>query len=77
MIIRSLCFFLGKIDMKKRVAAYCRVSSKLDNQKTSINLQVNYYENLFKENSEYEVVGIFSDVKTGLRVNGGGGATQN
>ncbi|MFR1172302.1 MAG: hypothetical protein ACLSEA_01925 [Thomasclavelia ramosa] len=42
--------------MKKRVAAYCRISSNSKEQQTSGNAQVKYYSNLFHNNDNYIIV---------------------
>ena len=49
-------------DKKKlRVAAYCRVSTSSDEQMTSFNAQIEYYEKYIKENPDCTFVGIFAD----------------
>jgi len=53
--------------IKKRVAAYCRVSSKLDEQKSSIQIQIDYFQKLLIKNSEYILVDILYDTCSGLR----------
>ncbi|MFQ7798402.1 MAG: recombinase family protein [Coprobacillus cateniformis] len=53
--------------MKKRVAAYCRISSNSKEQQTSGDAQVMYYINLIYNNDDYIVIGIFYDVGSGLR----------
>ncbi len=53
--------------VRKRVAAYCRISSNSKEQKTSGNAQVKYYINLLYNNDDYIIVGIFYDVGSGLR----------
>ena len=53
--------------MKKRVAAYCRISSNSKEQQTSGDAQVMYYINLLYNNDDYIVIGIFYDVGSGLR----------
>ena len=49
------------IGIKKRVAAYCRVSTEEDNQQNSYVTQVNYYTELITSHSDWELVGIFAD----------------
>lgn len=44
-----------------RVAAYCRVSTEQEEQQTSIENQVIYYEDLIRSNPEWEYAGVFSD----------------
>ena len=54
--------------IKKRVAAYCRVSSKLDEQKSSIQIQIDYFQKRLSKNSEYILVDILYDICSGLRI---------
>lgn len=50
-----------------RTAAYCRVSTDMEEQESSYELQVQYYWNLIQSNPEMELVGIYGDKgKTGL-----------
>ena len=44
-----------------RVAAYCRVSTDTDDQKTSFEGQVKHYTELIGANPEWELAGIFAD----------------
>ena len=44
-----------------RVAAYCRVSTEQEEQQTSIENQITYYEDLIRSNPEWEYAGVFSD----------------
>ena len=46
---------------KKRVAAYCRVSTELEAQESSFEFQVEYYTNKIISNPEWELVGVFAD----------------
>ena len=46
---------------KLRVAAYCRVSTKYESQKSSIELQKCHYENYIQEHSNWIFVGVFVD----------------
>jgi site-specific DNA recombinase len=46
---------------KKRVAAYCRVSTNSDEQLNSFCAQISYYESLIKRNSNYDFAGIYAD----------------
>ena len=50
---------------KKRVAAYCRVSTGNEDQADSIDAQRNYYEAYIKANPEWEFAGIYSDEQSG------------
>lgn len=55
---------IGKTENKKlkiRVAAYCRVSTDMESQETSIESQKRYYEQLIQSRPEWELVGIYSD----------------
>ena len=51
---------LEKVE-KRRVAAYARVSTDSDEQKTSYDAQVDYYTKYIKERSDWEFVGIYTD----------------
>lgn len=46
---------------KKRVCAYCRVSTEHDEQITSYDAQVRNYTKVIKENPEYEFVKVYAD----------------
>lgn len=46
---------------KTKVAAYCRVSTDMESQEDSYDLQVKYYEEMIKANPEWEFVGVYSD----------------
>ena len=46
---------------KIRAAAYVRVSTDSVEQESSLALQKEYFENLIKNNPEYELVGIYED----------------
>lgn len=46
---------------RKRVAAYCRVSTNSDEQLTSYAAQKNYYTNYIMKNAEWTMAGIFAD----------------
>lgn len=51
----------GNDKTKKRVAAYCRVSSASEEQIGSLNTQVKYYENYINDNPDYIFGGIYTD----------------
>lgn len=53
--------------MKKRVVAYCRVSTKEKIQEYSLETQQNYYRNLIENNSYFIFVGIYADTASGLK----------
>ena len=46
---------------KKRVAAYCRVSTDQDQQLNSFEAQCQYFQNLINSNDEWEMAGIYAD----------------
>ena len=66
---------LRKIEPKKKekklkVAAYCRVSTKFESQKSSIDLQISNYEAIIQSNSQWEYAGVYFDYGSGLRQKG-------
>lgn len=52
---------------KLKVAAYCRVSTERETQKSSIDTQIKYYTDLIQENPEWDFAGVFYDYESGLR----------
>lgn len=44
-----------------RVCAYCRVSTKQDEQRTSYDTQVRAYTEMISANPEWELAGIYAD----------------
>jgi len=46
---------------KKRVCAYCRVSTDQEEQKTSYELQVDHYTDFISKNELWEFSGIYAD----------------
>ena len=44
-----------------RVAAYCRVSTELEEQESSFEGQVSYYTDKIESNPEWEMAGIYAD----------------
>ena len=46
---------------KKRVAAYCRVSTDTAGQQESYDTQVRYYETLIPSNPDWEYAGVYAD----------------
>ena len=46
---------------KIRLAAYCRVSTKSEDQEHSLAAQILYFANYVKEHSEYELADIYAD----------------
>lgn len=56
---------------KKKVAAYCRVSTSMEEQQGSFNLQKSYFEKLIKSHTDWEMVGIYGDEgKSGTSMKG-------
>jgi len=55
---------------KLKVAAYCRVSTKYESQKSSIELQVEYYTKYIEEHADWECAGIFLDYGSRCRIKG-------
>ena len=53
--------------MRKRVAAYCRVSTKEELQQYSLEAQQNYYKDLIESNPDFIFVGIYADKASGLK----------
>ena len=58
------------IDSNKllKVAAYCRVSTKSDEQLHSLETQINYYKNQIQSNSNWEFVDVYADRGSGLHI---------
>lgn len=54
---------VGNLQMpiRKRVAAYARVSTDTDEQFTSFEAQVDYYTRKIKENAEWDLVEVYTD----------------
>jgi DNA invertase Pin-like site-specific DNA recombinase len=52
---------------KKRVAAYCRVSTRLNSQEESFDTQIKVYTNYIKANREWTFAGIYEDEKSATR----------
>ena len=59
--------FILEEQMKKKVAAYCRVSTKEDIQQHSLEAQKKYYQRIIEQNPNYEFVGVYADTSSGLR----------
>lgn len=58
-----------QIEMRHlRVAAYCRVSTELEDQTSSIELQVRHYSQMISANPNWENAGIFAERATGLNM---------
>lgn len=51
-----------RAELKKlRVAAYCRVSTTLEEQEGSYDAQVSYYTDKIKDNQNWKSAGIYAD----------------
>ena len=55
-------------ERRLRVAAYCRVSTKHEEQDGSIELQENYFRTVIDRNRNWANAGIFSERTTGLKL---------
>ena len=53
---------------KKRVAAYCRVSTNSNEQQTSYQYQYDYYNKHIKSNKDWEYAGIYADKGTATKM---------
>ena len=49
------------VEVKRKVCAYARVSTDSDEQYTSYEAQVNYYQKYIQEKPEWEYVGVYAD----------------
>ncbi len=59
-----------KLEQKKRVAAYARVSSGKDAMLRSLSAQISYYSEYIRSNSEWIYAGVYADeAKTGTKAN--------
>ena len=52
---------------KRRVAAYCRVSTRREEQEESFEQQVRYYTDYIVSHADWEYAGIYADEKSGIR----------
>lgn len=50
-----------QIELKKKVAAYCRVSTDQEEQLSSYENQVRYYTEIITRNPDYELADIYAD----------------
>ena len=55
---------------RKRAAAYCRVSTGMECQEGSYEIQKNYYTNLLANNSDAELVRVYADEGSGRTTQG-------
>ena len=55
--------------MKKiRVAAYCRVSTNHEEQESSLETQISYYEKLIAEHNDWQLVKIYAERASGTQI---------
>lgn len=67
--VRKIELPKNQIEGKKlKVAAYCRVSTKYESQKSSIEMQVKYYTKYIEEQADWECAGIFMDYGSRCRI---------
>jgi site-specific DNA recombinase len=59
MIVRKIV--VAKEVRKKRVAAYARVSTELEEQQESFDTQCSHYASLIQRNPEWEYVKVYAD----------------
>lgn len=62
--------YLTMEEQPLRVAAYCRVSTKQEEQDSSLELQESRYKRMIEENPNWTNAGIFSEKATGLNLRG-------
>ena len=55
---------LPSMPVKKRVAAYARVSMEKEAMLHSLAVQVGYYSDLIRKNSEWEYAGVYAEMLT-------------
>ncbi len=53
---------------KLRVAAYCRVSTNYEEQKSSLKTQISYYEKLIAEHENWQLVKIYAERASGTQL---------
>ena len=51
------------------VAAYCRVSTKHEEQQQSLEAQIDYYTNYIQSHPNWVLVAVYSDTASGTRTN--------
>ena len=60
-IIRKIEPVLPRITVRKKVAAYARVSTDFGQQLNSLSAQVSYYSSYIQSNPEWDYVGVYAD----------------
>ena len=56
-------------DQRLQVAAYCRVSTKHEEQRRSLAAQISYYTNYIQKHPNWVLVAVYSDTASGTRTN--------
>lgn len=59
---------MPKEDSVLRVAAYCRVSTDLEKQDSSLDFQKNHYMSMIEDNPCWISAGIFAEKASGLNI---------
>ena len=59
-----------------RIAAYCRVSTKHEEQQQSLEAQIDYYTNYIQNHFNWVLVTVYSDTASGTRTNQRPGCQQ-
>lgn len=60
----------SKTPPELRVAAYCRISTRAAEQRSSLMTQERYYEDHIKQNPNWVFAGVYSDIGSGIRIKG-------
>lgn len=67
--IRKIEPRIPQMPVKKKVAAYCRVSKDTDRLRHSLSVQISHYSSFIQENPKWEYAGVYSDdAITGTRL---------
>lgn len=66
MKIKKIAATNQRVQQKKKVAAYCRVSTGRTAQEESLETQQDYYSRYITCNPEWSFAGVYSDVRSGL-----------
>jgi site-specific DNA recombinase len=66
-VLSAMPFTEGEFP-KKRVAAYCRISTEFEEQHRSLAAQMEYYKEKIQSNPDWVLVGVFFDCESGLRI---------
>ena len=60
----------SKTPPELRVAAYCWISTRVAEQRSSLMTQECYYEDHIKQNPSWVFAGVYSDIGSGTRIKG-------